>query len=357
MMVKIFVMAVLASWLSIFSSANSAKVPTGLKLVAGYEISVFAHKVKGVRLMVAAGPGRLIVSTYKRGRLVLVEGQKQTVLAKGLNRPHGLVLEGGKLYVAERHRVSVYDFDGKKLSGRRTILKGIPAGGGHASRTLKRGPDGWLYLSVGSSCNVCIEDHKWRAAIIRFKNGVKPQVFASGLRNSVGMDWRPGTNVLYAVNAGRDMLGDDYPREEMNKVEKGKHYGWPFAHENNKNDPTYGKRKPHGLVLTAPAHMFTAHSTPLSIRFLRHQKAIVPGTAALVARHGSWNRSKNSGYDVVRLDWKADGRIVETPFLTGFSIKQEVSGRPVDIIETGDGTLYLSDDGEGVIYKITATEK
>ncbi|NNE21673.1 MAG: sorbosone dehydrogenase family protein [Rhizobiales bacterium] len=337
-----------------------------LKVAKGYRLNLFAASVGLVRVMRQTAGGNFIVTAARNGRVLLVRADKDgdgrsdgvEPLLDGMARPHGLIVEGDAVYIAESHRVSLFRLVNEnqpgaaKLKFEGTILGDIPADGGHSTRTIGRGPDGNIYVSVGSSCNVCIESHDWRAAIVRVDSEGRAEVFARGLRNSVGLDWRPGTGDLYAVNAGRDRLGDDYPREEMNRVMKGAHYGWPFANENNVPDPDYGKKAPADAAFTPPAHMFTAHSTPLSIRFLRHQGNIKPGSAALVARHGSWNRSRKSGYDVVLLRWQADGSIAEEPFITGFEVDEDVIGRPVGIFETTDGTIYITDDHARVIYRV-----
>ena len=359
-----YVLPVLVAGLLLISKVYLKPSPA-LEISKGYAISAYATGLGNARLMVRAENGDIILSGYNDGTVMLVKADGDgdgrsdgiTRLITGANNPHGLVLSGGRLYVAESHRVSSYHFNGRKLTDRKTVLDGIPDGH-HASRTIKQGADGWIYLSVGSSCNVCIETHPWRAAIVRFRPGYgRVEIVARGLRNSVGFDWQPGTGNMYAVNAGRDLLGDDVPREELNRIEKGRHYGWPFAYENNVPDPQFGKLKPPGLEMTAPVHTFTAHSTPLSIRFLRYQKGIRPGSVALVARHGSWNRSTKSGYDVLWLEWLADGSIRQTPFITGFVRNGKILGRPVDILEAPGGTIFLSDDRSGTIWRIVRTGK
>lgn len=339
---------------------DEAAVVARLKVASGYRLTIYAAGLGRPRLMQIDDAGAIIVSTYRDGAVVRLEPDRDgdghadavSVLARDLDRPHGLLLEGGTLYVAEQGRVARYAYGDGKLAARRIVLDGLPRGG-HASRTLARGPDGRLYLSIGSSCNACIEKHPWRAAIIAWREGDRPQVFAAGLRNTVGFDWRPGSGALYGVNAGRDLLGDDHPREELNLIREDAHYGWPYVHgRDNRPDPQYGASRPKDLVVTAPVFTFTAHSTPLSIRFLRHQPGVRPGSQALVARHGSWNRSTKSGYDVVRLTFADDGAISAEPFITGFAIGDDVIGRPVDIVEANDGAIYISDDFAGVIYKV-----
>ncbi len=332
--------------------------------IPGWQAELFVRMPGGIRLIEQDAQGNLIVSGYRTGAVYHLplgdDGRpgKFRPLVEDLDLPHGLVVDGPWLYVAEEHRVVrfAYDAAAARITGQaQVVLTGIPRGG-HVSRTLKKGPDGWFYLSTGSSCNVCIEEHPWRAAIIRFRIGPEGrardvELFARGLRNSVGFDWRPGENVMYAVNAGSDMMGDDVPREELNRVVRGGHYGWPYVHEHGVKDPRFWKRRPKGVKFIEPVHTFTAHSTPLSIRFLRHQPDITPGSVALVARRGSWNRSRKSGYDVRWVDFHPDGRISDRPFLTGFLRGQQTLGRPVDVFEARDGTVYVTDDYNGFIYR------
>ncbi len=352
-------------WLVPAVAAGHGERPRPRAHVPGWQVGVFAVLPRGIRLMVEDADGSLIVSGYRAGNVWRVKRDRDgdgrsdgaVSLVDGLNLPHGLLLDGGWLYVAEEHRVVRFRHrPGVRPLGRmQVVLRGIPRGG-HVSRTLKKGPDGWLYLSIGSSCNVCIEDHPWRAAIIRFRVDRKGrardiEIFARGLRNAVGFDWRPGEGVMYAVNAGSDWMGDDRPREELNRVRRGGHHGWPFVHENGLRDPRFWPLRPRGARFVPPVHTFTAHSTPLSIRFLRHQPDIRPGSVALVGRRGSWNRSRKAGYDVLWVEFGADGRITHRPFLTGFLRGQKTLGRPVDVLETRDGTVFITDDHAGLIYR------
>ena len=323
-----------------------------IKLPKGYRLEVFARDLGRLRLMQMTAEGDLIVSGYRDGNILLLkadgdgdgrnDGQQE--LREGLNQPHGLLLEGHTLFVAEEQRVVSYEFDGAKLDKERVILEGIPGGDGHSSRTLGRGPDGFLYLSIGSSCNSCIEEHPWRAAIIRFKEGTAPEIFASGLRNTVGFDWQPGTGVLFGVDNGRDNLGDDVPDDEVNRIEAGKHYGWPYVHGADVKDPELNSAMPQGLAPVSQFHGLGGHVAPLSIRFLRD------GTA-LVAEHGSWNRTEKSGYRIIRLVFEGD-KVREEVFLSGCQANEEVICRPVDILEAPDGRLFVSDDYTGAIYTI-----
>ncbi len=282
-------------------------------------------------------------------------------LVTGLKDEQGLEIIDDWLYVAEDDAVKRVKFDAAARATHgelETVLPGLPPGGNHWGKYIHRGPDGWIYLTIGSSCNVCLEDDRRRATIGRFKQGTSDyETYATGLRNAVGFDWRPADGAMYATDNGRDLLGDDVPPCELDKVEQGKFYGWPFVLGNGDLDPDFGA-KGGDLVAKAvlPAHPFAAHVAPLGIRFYR-------GTAfperyrgqAFAALHGSWNRTKKSGYKVVLLEWKPDGSIAESDFLTGFELNEDVIGRPVDVQDGPDGALYVSDDFAGAIYRVSPT--
>jgi hypothetical protein len=222
------------------------------------------------------------------------------------------------------------------------VVAGLP--GGHWSRTLRLGPDGLLYVAVGSSCNVCEESDPRRAAIVRYRpDGTGEEIFATGLRNAVGFAWRPGSDELYATDNGRDLLGDDFPPCELNRVVRGGFYGWPVANGANVPDPDLGAGPPQRIARALPpVHAFRAHNAPLGIAFVAGPAAppALRG-AALVALHGSWNRRTKDGYKVVSLHWGPDGRIEERDFATGFLREDGVIGRPVDVAEGPDGALRL----------------
>ena len=349
------------------SSARSAKdvdaIAARLTPPRGYTVNAYATGLGGATVMVLTPKGDIIVSSPPH-RVLLVkadndgDGRSDGVetLIDELENPSGLFLDGDQLYIAEDSRVLRVRFDaetGKIVGTPEAILPDLPRNGMHWTRTIKKGPDGFFYVSIGASCNVCIEKNPWRAGIIRFKPGEKAELYASGLRNTVGFDWQPGTNVLYGVDNGRDWLGDNLPPEKVNQIKEGGFYGWPYLYGDNQPDPDFGKeahdRTSHAIP---PVYGLPAHVAPLSILFIRHSKMAKFGAAALVAEHGSWNRSQKIGYQVVALYWR-DGQITEEQFLTGF-LKQDcdVLGRPVDIVESPDGTIFISDDYNGVIWRV-----
>lgn len=342
--------------------SDEAAIAERLELPDGYDIAIHAAGLGNARLMQIADDGSILVSVPRDGvvRRALPDSDGDgradgvTVLAADFRRPHGLLLEGRSLIVAEVDKVTRVEFDAAwRETARETVLEGLPSDGGHSTRTVARGPDGALYVSAGSSCNVCVETHPWRAAIIRLAPGSSaPEIFATGLRNTVGFDWQPGTGALYGVENSRDWLGDDFPPDELNRIERGGFYGWPYFHGDNVPDPDLEPPATVGTPIP-PAHSFAAHVAPLSIRFLRHQSDPAMARTALVAQHGSWNRSTKIGYRVVALHWADDGTISQQPFITGFERGGTVIGRPVDIAEAPDGTIYVSDDFAGVIYRVT----
>jgi len=337
-----------------------------LSVPAGFVVELWTRGLPNARFLRFTPAGDLLVSTPRSGRIVLVEpdanGDGQAdgvrVVLQGLDRPHGIDLHDGWLYVGETGAIARVRFD---PGTRRTegaverVVSGLPAGGNHWTRTLRFGPDGWMYVSIGSSCNVCLETDPRRAAMLRFRpDGSGGEVFASGLRNSVGFDWRPGSDELYATDNGRDLLGDDFPPCELNRIVPGGFYGWPFANGQRVPDPDLGAGREDAIAASIPpAHGFRAHNAPLGITFLRGN--LWPTSyrnAAFVALHGSWNRTRKDGYQVVSLHWRPDGRIEERPFLTGFLRDDEVIGRPVDVAEGPDGAIYVSDDYAGAIYRV-----
>ncbi len=268
-----------------------------IKVPEGFAFSVFARELGRPRLMQMTAAGDLIVSGHSSGTIMLVKrdgdgdgrSDATAVLKDGLQLPHGLWLEGDRLIVAEEHRVVSFQFDGASLTDERVLLEGLPDDGGHSSRTVKRGPDGLLYVAIGSTCNACIEDHPWRAAMIRFKEGEPAEIFATGLRNTVGFDWHPESGALYGVDNGRDQLGDDVPDDEVNLIAEGGHYGWPFMHGTDVKDPSLGDagtcgrdthphgprpRRPRGAAVDHLPEIHTRHRPRRRTRLMEPQQEI-----------------------------------------------------------------------------------
>jgi Glucose/sorbosone dehydrogenases len=337
-----------------------------LRLPVGFSIALYASDLPGARMLRFTEAGDLLVSLPYSGQIVLLErdgdGDRQPDgrhdLLSGLNRPHGMDLHDGWLYVAETNAIGRIRFNaatGSIAGELERIVTDLPGGGLHWTRSLRFSPDGWLYIAVGSSCNACKERNLRRAALLRFRpDGSGGELYATGLRNTVGFDWRPGINELYGADNGRDFLGDDFPPCELNRIERGQFYGWPYANGDKFPDPEYGKGHEDKIrESVAPVHKFGAHTAPLGITFLRGQNLPVEYRgAALVALHGSWNRTRKQGYEVILLHFGADGKIAERKFITGFELNEDVIGRPVDVAEGPDGALYISDDFTGSVYRV-----
>lgn len=349
---------------------TAAVVASQLRPAPGFEVGLYATDLPSARLMVVAQGGQVLLSQPRGGLVTVIEPDRdgdgrsdgRRVLFSGLDRPNGLDIHEGYLYVAEATQIFRIPFDSRTATvtgERQTLVAGLTADGSHWRKTARIGPDGALYVGQGSTCNVCIEADSRRATVMRWpREGGEGEVIATGTRNPYGFDWAPWDQSLYATENGRDLLGDDLPPDELNRIVPDGFYGWPFRHGRDIVDPDYGATTdPRIYRAIAPAHEFGAHTAPLGIRFLRHP-ARPPAYArtALVALHGSWNRSTPAGYAVVALDFDESGRITERPFLDGFRGADGLIGRPVDVVEGGDGAIYVSDDYAGVIYRVRALQ-
>ena len=346
--------------------AEEMVVAQHLKVPEGFQLSLFAKDVPDARFLMVTDQGDVLVTAQRQGRVLLLQKDSngdgvsdgRRVLLEGLSGPNGLDIHKGYLYVAEESQVGRAAFDAQRgvITGDYEVLiEGLPAGGNHWRKTIHFGPDGLLYMTVGSSCNVCLEEDERRAAMLRFdESGKYLGIYATGLRNSAGFDWSPRDGQLYATDNGRDLLGDDYPPCELNRIEQGGFYGWPYANGNRDPDPDFGTGR-EGVIAASlpPVYEFRAHNAPLGIRFLRssRQPPHYQG-AALVALHGSWNRSEKDGYKVVSLHWGADGHITAENFLSGFLSDGQVIGRPAEVAEGPEGNIYVSDDYANAVYRV-----
>ena len=345
---------------------SAAQVAAKLQVAEGFRLEVYSTEVPLARWPLATSTGDLIVSRTRGDQVVLLErdangdGKPDAVrtLLEQVEHPHGLALHEGWLYVGELRGIGRIRFDedtGQVSGPYEHIVSDFSSDGFHQTKTIGVGPDGWLYVSQGSSCNVCVEKDERRATVMRMQpDGSQREIFATGLRNSVGLDWAPWDGALYATENGRDLLGDDLPPDELNRIEQDRFYGWPFVHGAGMLDPELAKgHESEAARAVPPVHGFRAHNAPLGLHFLRGQN-LPPGYArtALVALHGSWNRRQPDGYKVVALDWQPDGRIVERDFLTGFLGEGGIIGRPAGITQGADGAIFVTDDYAGVIYRI-----
>ena len=356
----------LAGCVSIFpQSAPSADLTT-IRLPPGFAIELFARDLGFARFMTLDPRGTLLVSVPRAGRVLALpdddrDGRADAVVpvVEGLDLPHGLAFHDGRLHVAETGRVVRFDYDPatRRTVGRPTVVvPDLPPRGSHWTRTIAFGPDGRLYVSVGSSCNNCEERDGRRAAIYRYHvDGGEGTPFATGLRNAVGLAVRPGTSELWATVNGRDWLGDDRPAEYVTRVEEGGFYGWPYCHWTAAGlMPDPGLRDADRCrTVRQPTVLYQAHTAPLGLVFYTGSQ-FPPEYRGdlLVALHGSWNRSAPVGYKVIRV--RLDGRTpVAEDFATGWLTGPRSWGRPVDLVVAPDGALFLSDDALGAVYRIT----
>jgi glucose/arabinose dehydrogenase len=337
-----------------------------LKVPPDFVIDVFADKVGSVRFMAVDPAGTLLVSEPSAGRVLALpdkngdgKADRVQVVVTGLDQPHGLAFREGALYVAETGRVQRFAYDPAAMKATQpTLLTRLPSGGGHWTRTVVFGPDGLMYVSVGSSCNVCRESDKRRAAVLRFNaDGSGEQVFASGMRNAVGLAFHPGSGALWATVNERDWRGDDVPPDYVTEVREGTFHGWPdcmVVRGRAIADTAFAKGATCDKV-TPPTVELQAHSAPIGLAFYTGTQFPEDYRGSLfVAYRGSWNRTLPTGYKIVRIPFR-DGQPAGAPedFATGWLEGTSAWGRPVDLVVGRDGALYLSDQGAGRIYRIT----
>jgi glucose/arabinose dehydrogenase len=318
--------------------------------------------------MMTLGPdGSLYVAERGAGRIVRLPDRNGDgvadgveVAADGLQAPSSIdFYTDGSLYVGETTRIlRLNDPDGDGVfQEREVVIDGLPSGG-HNTRTVLFSPDGrYLYVSIGSSCNVCVESDERRATIMRYNpDGSGGEVYARGLRNAVGITFRPGTDELWATDNGRDWLGDNQPPETIYLVHQGDDAGWPRCHAARIVDPEFGSPGACDGV-AVPAVEMQAHSAPLGLTFYAGAQFPPEYRGDLfVAFHGSWNRSVPTGYKVVRIPIADGAPGAVQDFAAGW-LREDGShwGRPVDVLTGPDGSLFVSDDSGGVIYRIFYT--
>lgn len=339
-------------------------------LPEGFKLSLYASNVDNARFITMTPNQDLLITRPHKGDVIIIQandndptqGGARRTLLQGLNRPSGIAVANGWLYIGESDAVGRIRFDensGVTQGDYEHLITGLTEDGNHPYKVVGISPEQKLYVAQGSTCNVCIETDARRGTMYRYNlDGSGAELVATGLRNTMGFDWAPWNGALYATDNGRDMLGDDYPPCELNLIENKQFYGWPYFNGANKVDPDFSNA-PASLALNpiAPVHEFRAHNAPLGMTFL--ESTALPDDyqkTALAALHGSWNRSSPDGYRVVSLHW--DGaEIVRKDFLSGFEKDGDIIGRPVDVAEGPDGAIYISDDYAGAIYRVVYSEQ
>jgi glucose/arabinose dehydrogenase len=347
-----------------------------IKLPPGFAIDVFASGVKNARSMARGAKGTLFVGTRTEGALYAIvdanndyKADKVITIASGLTSPNGVAFRDGALYVAERSRVIRYDNIEANLETPPkpvVLTDALPTERQHGWKFIRFGPDGNLYVPVGAPCNICerTDDPRF-ASIMRMKpDGTGLEVFASGVRNTVGFDWHPTTKELWFTDNGRDELGDDVPADELNRAPKpGLHFGYPYCHAGDVTDPEFGSKRPCSDFVK-PEQKLAPHVAAIGMRF--YTGRMFPAqyrNQIFIAEHGSWNRSVPLGYRVMlaRLDGNkitsyevfAEGWLKGVAGRTAKSAIGDAFGRPADVEVLPDGSLLVSDDLVGNIYRIT----
>jgi glucose/arabinose dehydrogenase len=340
-----------------------------IKLPKGFRIEVFASDVANARSL-AQGPNGVIFVGTRGGdgnvyALVDRNGDRKAdekhILISGLNSPNGVAYKDGDLYIAEISRVSVMrDIDDKYTSPPKmqTIRDDLPDEKHHGWKYIAFGPDGKLYVPIGAPCNVCLKKDDRFASIMRMNpDGTDLELYASGVRNTVGFDWHPETNELWFSDNGRDWLGDNKPNDELNHAPRsGMHFGFPYCHAGELADPKFGDDRPCS-EFAAPAQKLGAHVASLGIRFI--EQDVLPKeyrNSIFIAEHGSWNRTVPDGYRITRVQLDGNKAIKYEVFAEGWLDGVEKLGRPVDILEMHDGSLLVSDDHADCIYRISYSE-
>ena len=336
------------------------------KLPPGFEISIYADQVPGARQMALGDQKIVYVGTKEQQVYALIpnhdgtHAEKVINIVNNLNTPNGVAYWKGDLYVAEINRVLRYPDITHHLSNPQSevINHQLPEKAHHGLRVIHFSPDDWLYIAIGMPCNTCDyrNENPLFGTISRMKpDGSNLQIFAKGIRNSVGFDWQPQTQALWFTDNGQDWLGDHLPPDEINIAPKpGMDFGFPYVYGNNTPAPGY-TQKPLPLTNFTPSVFnLPAHVAPLGLTFYtgkmfpaKYQQQI------FIAEHGSWNSSVIVGYQVISVFIKDNKVIDSKPFLTGWLNGQNVTGRPVDILNMPDGSLLVSDDYAGKIYRIS----
>jgi glucose/arabinose dehydrogenase len=331
----------------------------------GFKIQIYQDKVPNARSMALSPKGTLFVGTRSEGKVYAIpdrdgdhRGDEVITVAQGLNMPNGVAFRNGALYVAEVSRVIRFDDIEARLNDPPTpavVNDQFPSDPDHGWKYMAFGPDGRLYVPVGAPCNVCKKADERYASIMRMmSDGTGLEVFAHGVRNTVGFDWHPETKALWFTDNGRDWMGDDSPPDELNRApEKSMHFGFPFCHGGDIPDPELGKERKCDSF-TPPVVKLGPHVASLGMKF--YTGGMFPKAyqgQIFIAEHGSWNRKTPMGYRItlVRLDGdRAPGYEV---FAEGWLQGIEAWGRPVDILVMPDGAILVSDDRAGAIYRIT----
>ena len=355
------VIATIAPLSNAFASAATDKVLANVQLPSGFKLEVYTDQVPAARSMALGQNGTLFVGS-RSGELYSVSGDptskqpgKVKVIARQLNMPNGVAFRDGALYVAEVNRITRYDAieSAAQTPQPKIVRDDLPRDRHHGWKYIAFGPDGRLYVPIGAPCNVCNEP-KYGVITRMNPDGSGYEVFAKGIRNTVGFTWHPQTKELWFTDNGRDWLGDNQPPCELNVAPRaGLDFGFPYCHGRNVKDPDFGTLGECSRM-TPPVQTLGAHVAPLAVKFYTGQ--MFPENLrnrAFIAEHGSWNRAEKSGYRITTVALNGNSAAAYEPFATGFNRGDEVFGRPVDLLVLADGSMLVSDDTAGAIYRIS----
>ena len=353
------------SW--VLAKDNLQGVLDQLHLPAGFSVSIYADNLPNARSLALGDNGVVYVGTGSEGKVYAVPDQNgdgiaeaHVLIASNLTMPNGVAYKNGALFVADINRILRFDAITENLQHPPkpiVVYDKFPSDKHHGWKYLRFGPDGKLYTAVGAPCNICNLEQEIYTSLVRLNpDGSELEILARGIRNTVGFDWQPDTHALFFNDNGRDYLGDDEPADELNQWSaKGDHFGYPYCHGGNTPDPEFAAdKKCHQFK--APVWQYKAHIAPLGMRFYQgKQFPSLYKNQLFVAQHGSWNRTEPQGYRVVLIKFNAAGEpIAEEDFISGWLTKEgAVIGRPVDILTMPDGSLLVSDDKLGVLYKVS----
>jgi glucose/arabinose dehydrogenase len=339
-----------------------------LKLPEGFKINFYAKNVDNARSLALGDNGTVFVGNREGHNVyALVDADKDGIaekkytIAKDLKSPNGVAFHNGSLYIAEISKVWKIDNIESSLENPPTpilVNDSFPTAEHHGWKYISFGPDGKLYVPVGAPCNVCDDNERDKrfASIMRMNaDGSGLEVYANGIRNTVGFTWHPQTNELWFTDNGRDMMGDDIPPDELNiSVKKDEHFGFPYCHAGDIIDPEFNKGRKCS-EFKPPVANLTPHGAALGIKF--NTGSMFPHeytNQAFIAEHGSWNRSKPIGYRVMLVTLNGNNRVKSyTPFIDGWLVNGEAWGRPVDVLFLKDGSMLISDDHANAVYRVT----
>lgn len=345
-------------------TASAAPQLDKLTLPKGFHIELYASDVANAREIALGAKGTVFVGSNDAGKVYALtdstgsgKADKVRVVASGLQLPVGVAFRNGDLYISAVSKILVLrDIENHLDQPPRpeVVYDKFPTETHHGWKFIAFGPDGKLYVPVGAPCNICDKGKDYAKLTRMNADGSGLEDVAYGIRNTVGFDWQPGTKHLWFTDNGRDLLGDDMPNDELNRVTRmGEHFGYPYCHQGDTLDPEFGKGK-NCKDFTPPMYKLGPHVAALGLRFYEgKQFPAAYNGAIIIAEHGSWNRTKKSGYRVMTVRLHGDKVVSYEPLIEGFMQNESAWGRPADVQPLPDGSLLVSDDLAGAVYRVT----